>query len=140
MRFTQSVYKQIELTIGTMLPEQGGILGSQDGQIINAYYFDSTGNSRIDSYSPDYEKINVILEDEWALSRTYMVGIVHSHARSCKFPSCGDIVYAEKIMKASNMELFYLPIVCIHPFELFAFSVKMENGKLTVHKETVQIF
>ncbi|MDY3011839.1 MAG: recombinase family protein, partial [Clostridiales Family XIII bacterium] len=41
---TKEVFSQIRETIGSRIPETGGILGSSDGSHIDYFYFDETAN------------------------------------------------------------------------------------------------
>lgn len=136
----KSVYEQIQETIGSLPPEQGGVLGSVDGKIISAFYFDKTGVVSNISYTPDYEKINWILENEWTPQNIRMVGIIHSHNVSCSFPSCGDLVYGERILRSLEMDRFHLPIVNLNPFTINGYKIQIdENNNFKTTKEIVCI-
>ena len=106
------VFQSILRDIGTRSPECGGVLGANRNGVIAAWYFDATGNSRPDSYSPDVTTINRVLQHEWMPEGVVMAGIVHSHAAGRKAPSCGDIHYGIRILKAlDTVDAFYLPIL-----------------------------
>ena len=139
LRLTESVYNQIKETIGNIPPEHGGVLGSGDGITITDYYYDYSGFTSSDSYCPDCNKINAVLENEWAVNNVYLAGVVHSHDSTCDFPSCGDIAYAEKIMQSAEMEHMYLPIVITKPFRVIGYSVKLVNGIVVTNKEHITI-
>lgn len=132
------MYDEIRDALETHMPECGGVLGASPSQPISRFYFDITGKSTADSYTPDYHTINDIL-DQWAEENVLMVGIVHSHADGGDFPSCGDLMYCECIMKAANYDQFYLPIVTLSPFKITPYIVEISNGKLSVKKESVII-
>ena len=136
---SENVYKEIAETLGRAPAERGGVLGSENGGTVIKYYYDSTGISTGVSYSPDCDKINSVLENEWAQENVQMVGIIHSHDNSCPYPSCSDIRYAEKIMRAAKMDTFYLPIVCTDPFKINAYSVRLLDDGIRVIEEEIRI-
>ena len=119
----RSIYDQILNTIGKRMPECGGILGAGEKGIISEYYFDVTGKNEPDAYTPDVGAVNQVLE-AWHERGIHMVGIVHSHKEGMIAPSCGDIRYGIRILKAlDSVDTFYLPIittttngVVIHPY------------------------
>ena len=134
----QNVYDEIRDALEAHIPECGGVLGASPSQPISKFYFDLSGKSTADSYTPDYLTINDIL-DQWAEENVSMVGIVHSHADGGDFPSCGDLMYCECIMKAANYDQFYLPIVTLSPFNITPYMVEITDGKLRVKKESIII-
>lgn len=136
----RTIYEQIQDTIGLLPIEQGGILGSSDGKTITRYYYDQSGLSTDSSYTPDCQKINRVLENEWANDNVFMIGIIHSHDPSCPFPSCGDIAYGHNILQALKIRSFYLPIVCKQPFIIHGYKVKLDkNAKLLTVKERIEV-
>lgn len=120
----QNVLEAIIRQLSYVPAERGGILGAKVGEPISAFYYDSTGYGTKNSYSPDCEAINNILENEWFPQDIYMIGVIHSHDTMETFPSCTDLLYAEKIYRAIGMnEEFYFPIFnkgkrCIYWFTM----------------------
>ena len=107
----QSVYKSIAESLGSRVPECGGVLGAGEDGVICEYYFDETGVSKPDAYIPDVVAINRVLE-AWHERGIHMVGIVHSHREGLRVPSCGDISYGMRILQAlDTVDEFYLPIL-----------------------------
>lgn len=134
----QNVYDEIRSALGTKKPECGGVLGARPGGPISKFYFDFSGISTDDAYTPDYERINEILE-QWAEEGVQMVGMIHSHENEGNFPSCGDLFYCEKILRSNPSILdFLLPIVTVNPFEIHMYRVRLET-KLRVLAEPYQI-
>ena len=112
LRITEAVYQNILRDLGSQPPECGGILGAGQGGVVSAWYFDRTGKSTPDSYKPDVTAINRVLQEEWQTRGIYMVGIVHSHGEGKRVPSCGDIRYGIRILRAlDTVDAFYLPIL-----------------------------
>ena len=120
-------------------PECGGILGATPGQTITHFYFDKTGASTPWSYTPDCEAVNTMLLQEWAPAGVRMVGIIHSHSNAGNFPSCGDLHYAEQILRATNLEELFLPIVTLAPFQIWPYRVSMTGNQPNVTTETWRI-
>ncbi len=134
----KSTYDEICAALGAKKPECGGVLGARRGEPISKFYFDFSGITTEDSYTPDYEKINEILE-EWAEDGVRMVGMIHSHGNEGKFPSCGDLFYCEQILRSNpSVSEFLLPIVTLEPFCISMYRVGLDQ-KLRVSQDTYQI-
>jgi len=103
MIMTSVVYEQICNTIGRNHPETGGMLGSSDGgRTIDYYYFDDTAKTTGSTYSPDTEKLNLVIE-QWNRESIELVGFIHSHPGDNRAPSSGDCLYVKKIMEAMDV-------------------------------------
>ena len=64
---TEEVFSRIRETVGSQIPETGGILGSSDGKHIDHFYFDATANVTGATYEPDIATLNHIIE-QWILN------------------------------------------------------------------------
>ncbi len=131
----KDVYKSIEATIGAFLPEKGGIIGSSlGGEVIDNFFFDKNGQSFSDKYIPCVDEINFILKTQWTPRKIMLTGFVHSHVQDRPFPSCGDISYAAKVLKAlPHINSFLMPIVTAEPFNINFYSVSV-NQRLSVDR------
>ena len=137
VQIQKAVYDEICATLGTRKPECGGVLGARIGEPISKFYFDHSGVSTPDAYTPDYETINEILE-EWAADGVQMVGMIHSHENG-NFPSCGDLFYSEQIMRSNPaLSEFLIPIVMHHPFAIHVYRVSLEP-KFSVSTDDLHI-
>lgn len=130
MKIKSETYNYILNTIGALPPERGGILGSLDMETISHFYYDINGVSTKYSYTPNVKEINSVLED-WSEKGIYLVGIVHSHNPECKYPSCMDIEYAERILKGlSHTDELYLPIlICDNELSIVTYKVFLDSDK-----------
>jgi proteasome lid subunit RPN8/RPN11 len=134
----RNTFDEIQNILGTRKPECGGVLGARPNEPISKFYFDVSGVSAEDFYTPNYEKINEVLE-EWAKEGVQMVGMIHSHGNSGTFPSCGDLYYCEQIIRSNpSIEEFLLPIVTVKPFAVFMYRVRFD-GNLHVSAESYQV-
>lgn len=116
MLMKEAVYEEICGTLSPLPPEHGGILGAGADGSISEFYFDRTGESTADSYTPDVEAINRVLVQDWLPRGVRMVGIVHSHRAGIPAPSCGDVAYGGRILAAlEGVKRFYLPIAVLSP-------------------------
>jgi len=116
-------------------PERGGVLGAKPGQPISKFYYDESGISTPDSYTPDYQTINSVL-DIWEQENISMVGMVHSHAGDDTLPSCGDLYYCEKILLSNRgLNNFYLPIVSVETKIIHPYRCYLTNGRIVVVKD-----
>lgn len=120
---TEDVLSRIRETVGSQIPETGGILGSSDGKHVDHFYFDVTASVTGATYEPDCDKLNLIIQ-KWYEKGIEFVGFIHSHPRGAVKPSDPDNLYTTKIMKAFEMEWFVSLIVQVHR------SLKGEKAKL----------
>ena len=102
---TEDVLSRIRETVGSQIPETGGILGSSDGKHVDHFYFDVTASVTGATYEPDCDKLNLIIQ-KWYEKGIEFVGFIHSHPRGAVKPSDPDNLYTTKIMKAFEMEWF----------------------------------
>ena len=106
----ETVRKQIEQTL--ILPEMGGILGTNEKNLVTAYHHDTTGRTTTRTYTPDITSLNEVII-EWSQSEIDFIGFVHSHPPNKTELSIIDIRYAEKIKVCCEMTeilmLLYIP-------------------------------
>ena len=121
LKISRSVYMQICNTLGKNPPECGGVLGARENDQITEFYFDETGKSSSTGYAPDVVAINNMLVNDWMPNGILMVGIVHSHANQNKIPSCMDVEYGIRILRAlDTVDEFYIPIVTVHSLSMIS--------------------
>ena len=131
----RTVYEEMKSALLRYTPERGGILGAKQGEPISKFYFDESGVSTPDSYTPDYEAINAILE-KWEKEDIIMVGIAHSHADDDWMPSCGDLYYCERILLANPMlDQMILPIASVEAGKVDVFVCSLKNRRVEVVKD-----
>ena len=100
MNIEANVLNEIMSTIGSVSPETGGIIGTQN-DVVCAYYFDRTGSCDSNTYKPDTVTVNSVISD-WTQRSIQFAGIVHSHLEDRCELSCADIKYAQLITTASK--------------------------------------
>ena len=111
LKISNNVYHEIIASLGTAPIESGGVLGAKSDGIVTKYYFDKSGMSSPQGYSPDVSAINSVLSKDWMPQGIYMTGIIHSHNSGNKYPSCMDIGYGARILGAlDTVTEFYIPI------------------------------
>lgn len=112
LRITRPVCDEIIRLLCSRSTECGGVLGAGADGVVSEFYFDATGRSLPGGYAPDVEAINDVLIHDWMPRGIWMVGIVHSHVNGVGVPSCGDISYGIRILRAlDTVDMFFLPIV-----------------------------
>jgi len=138
---TAAVFNAMIDAFSTHSPECGGVLGAPIGQdtYISDFYFDFAGVGTAESYTPNCDNINDMLENDWAVQNIQMVGVVHSHGNMGTYPSCGDLYYCEQIMRNAHLQQFYLPIITLNPFCLHFYLIKIDDKKIKVSKEAFEI-
>lgn len=129
---SRAVYDEIRHTVGRLPAEQGGLLGGRNGMVTH-FCFDRTAHRTGATYSPDHERLNRLLQEDWNLRGIRLQGFAHSHPRGIARPSGGDLVYARRILEHNpHLDRLLLPIVLTEPdtgrFELFPF-VALRNGE-----------
>lgn len=130
----QTVYDEMKNALLRYPPERGGILGGKQGKPISKFYFDESGVSTPDSYTPDYITINTILE-QWEREDVIMVGIAHSHEETEIMPSCGDLFYCERILLANpKLEKFILPIVSAVNEQIKVYICTLKDKRISVRQ------
>jgi hypothetical protein len=129
------VLENIIKTIGCLKAESGGVLGGNNGSLeVSHYYFDETSQNSAVTYSPDCNLLNELFKSDWNPQGIRLRGFVHSHPGFMSSPSCGDQMYAERILKAINdLDYLWLPIINSVPdigrFILTPWAVyRVENG------------
>jgi proteasome lid subunit RPN8/RPN11 len=109
---TETVFRKILNTVGTLPVEQGGLLGSSDkGQTISYYHFDECAAVTASEYSPNVDVLNRYVLPDWKARGIEAVGFVHSHPRGVTRPSNGDETYAAAILASNDRDWLALPIV-----------------------------
>lgn len=95
---TKETLDKIYKTVGTFKPEQGGMLGMENG-IITQFAFDNSGSRTGGTYSPDIAFCNSIIRD-WESKNIRFCGFIHSHPSTYRKLSPADKEYAGRIIKA----------------------------------------
>lgn len=120
--------------------EFGGILGSTDGQVINAIAFDSSPNHDVYTYSPNIKYLNSVLV-RWSKKGIVFKGMFHSHLFGIKQLSEKDEDYIKTVMNSlqdESIKLFF-PIYVLPDNELINYiGVKSLNG-VSIYKGNVWV-
>jgi hypothetical protein len=138
LRISTAALEQIRRSVGAVAPETGGMLGGNpELGVVTHFHFDEEAARTRTTYSPDYERLNRILAEEWNPAGVRLMGFVHSHPSCVRRPSHGDEVYAARILAAvPEMERLLLPIVMTpsknEPFEFLPFAAKRHGNGVTV--------
>lgn len=111
IRFSKSAYAKIQETLGTLKPEQGGILGiSNEEDIVDFFVHDKKADVGTYEYSPNVSYIDEVINNEWAPNGIEFVGFIHSHPYGSSRLSSADIQYAKRIMKAFGLSYLFMPL------------------------------
>ena len=138
MTISSRVLARINETVGSLPAETGGMLGGDpESGVVTHYHFDNRASRTGITYSPDCNLLNRVLSEEWNPAGVRLMGFVHSHPRSCRTPSGGDEIYAERILAAiPDMDRLLLPIVMTKAgrgrFELLPFAARRAADMLTI--------
>ena len=121
LKILSSVWEEIYKTLGTLPPEQGGILGGTF-DTVTKFYFDSDAKRDFAHYYPSAKQLNVVLKD-WYPEGTQFLGIIHSHQFGDMRLSPRDIDVAREIIgkNSSLCDHLFFPIISSE-FDSKAFS------------------
>jgi ThiF family len=119
MVFERQAYDLICDTVGSLLPETGGILlGSRDDFTVRKFVHDPTGRRTAGGYDPDITFINRVVKEEWERNQLALLGFIHSHPRGIERLSgdwgngIGDLGYLRRIFDSMpKLNKFLVPIV-----------------------------
>lgn len=110
LKITTEVFQEIVKTIGSGIPEKGGILLGKDG-IITDFVFDENAHTSSSTYSLNVEFLNPIIQDKKQEGKQLM-GIMHSHPYGCSELSAPDKQYFQSQFKNfPDLEFLYTPII-----------------------------
>ena len=114
---TTTAYQQIVKTLGSKIPEQGGILVGKDG-IITDFIHDEFAETSSSTYSLNISFLNPIIK-KFKEEEKELLGIIHSHPYGCRKLSSLDQEYFTGVLdKAKDVDYLFTPIV---------FSAKQEE-------------
>ncbi len=134
LRISRAALEAIRSTVGSLPPETGGMLGGDRARgVVTHFHFDHEANRTRATYSPNCDKLNRLLADEWNPRGIELMGFAHSHPRGVRIPSAGDKVYAHRILAAvPGLDRLLLPIIMSKAdsgrFELLPFTA-VRNGE-----------
>lgn len=114
---TTNAYQQIVKTLGSKIPEQGGILVGKDG-VITDFVHDEFAETSSSTYSLNINYLNPIIK-KFKEDDKELLGIIHSHPYGCRKLSRQDQEYFSEVLnKAKDVDYLFTPIV---------FSAKQEE-------------
>ena len=122
LKILSSVWEEIYKTLGTLPPEQGGILGGTF-DTVTKFYFDSDARRDSAHYYPSAKQLNDVLKD-WYPEGMQFLGIIHSHQFGDMRLSPRDIDVAREIIgkNSSLCDHLFFPIISSE-FDSDSFSV-----------------
>ena len=128
---TTSAYQQIVKTLGSKIPEQGGILVGKDG-IITDFVHDEFAETSSSTYSLNINYLNPIIK-KFKEEGKELLGVTHSHPYGCRKLSRQDQEYFAGVLnKAKDVDYLFTPIVFSAKQEEFHFFpyVFYTDGKI----------
>lgn len=139
------ILAEIIETIGRHKAESGGMLaGPEDSEDVSHFQFDKSSSNSAVTYTPDNTALNKLLKDDWNPKGIRLRGFIHSHPGSMGRPSCGDEIYAERILKAiDDLACLWLPIINTLPdtdrFQLIPWVAYRKKNGVSVVRAKVRI-
>jgi len=125
----REAFDKAMLSICSKPPEKGGLLlgpiGSND---VSDFFFDSGGNFKSTSYSPDHVTLSKKMKEEWIPAGLDMKGFVHSHPGSLDTLTYEDLMYIKRLLLANpDMPVFIAPIIIPPEFRMHMMVVFRDN-------------
>lgn len=144
VRIRQDVFDQIKSTIGTIIPETGGMLGCCNSfGIVDCYVFDEHARVSRGEYSPNVKFLETVINDRWG-EGTSLFGFIHSHPYGVTSPSYADVEYAKKIMVANDDNSLFMPIVMstshgVCQFQVFGYIIDVSGEIKKCNIEVISV-
>ncbi len=142
MIITKSALKEISNSLSDLHFEAGGILGSNNNQVISHIVTDipSILPSCTCSYFPNVNFLNKQIE-KWQIENIIFKGVFHSHIYGGKTLSDGDKKYIENIMKSMPVEInsLYFPVFVIPQKELICYKAIRISDTVFIKSENLTV-
>lgn len=142
MEISQSIIDIINASILDLPVETGGILGSQNGNLINEVVLDLQEPSAAKrcSYSPNVAFLNRNIE-LWQKEDVVFKGIFHTHYFGVKTLSCGDRAYINEIMLSmpEGVNSLYFPVYVMPERQMICYKAVRTGKTVCIQTEKVVI-
>jgi len=144
VEMSSAAFRKILDTIGTIQPEQGGVLGMDKSGVITHFFHDQSARKTVTTYSPNTQVVQQVI-NSWEEEDIRFCGFIHSHP-SYPYPSSGDCDYAERILTAMPKMLqgvMHMPIVSVdRVFGTMTINwfVMKKNGKHGLVTEAAELY
>lgn len=141
MKIKKNVIEHICENVAGSSSETGGILGSNDGEIISVVIMDnlSTEICRC-SYTPNIKFFNQRI-DKWQKEKKCFMGIFHTHFYNIETLSKEDIKYINAIMKAMPYEVnsLFFPIYTLPQHKMICYEATREENNISIKNDILEI-
>jgi len=122
--FSGKALEMIKNSLGSKEYETGGMLGSNNDDVIDTFFYDEgRGESKTDYYP--YVELWQRKLAEWDASKITFRGIIHSHVNNDKL-SDRDIKMAREILRINSLQSILMPIFLINRAEIVWYEVGMD--------------
>lgn len=139
MVIAEDVYYRIIHSFCEVPPEEGCVLGEQNGVICAAKLDPGVLQMRKAVYIPDTRMINAVISS-WAELGIHFAGIAHSHPNGQNTLSGDDVVYIHSIMQAmpDHVEKLYFPLV-FSGDKMISFVAKKNGAGIEIFPDDIKI-
>lgn len=138
MKISKKVMDYINSNISNSPPEIGGILGSENSEVISKVMIDKQRENirRGCFYAPDVKLFNSCIE-EWQDEGIEFKGIFHTHFAGVRSLSQADKSYIMNIMKAMppQLEYLYFPVFVLPNRELVVCRAFRNKSEICIEEE-----
>ncbi|MBQ8540091.1 MAG: hypothetical protein IJ435_01320 [Clostridia bacterium] len=141
MKISTVAYNHLNSLIRASPPETGGILGSNDGDVITDIVLDIPSETTYTcAYSPNVTFLNTCISN-WQSNGKHFKGVFHSHFFGIKTPSAADKEYIINIMHAmpDSITELYFPIFVLPNRELICYKAIRADLDIQLTQDALEI-
>ena len=125
MLICQYVIDEISRSLGLFDYESGGLIGSRNGDILDAFYYDEGRRSNDNEYAPSVDELQKQLNN-WSKEHIEFKGIIHSHIISDRL-SPQDIQMAYKIISMNTLSSILMPVFLLSEQRIIWYEVNKDS-------------
>ena len=137
MKLLREIFNEILCTCPDVPPETGGILGSQNGLVVDFLFDKGIIHDFPDQYVPDINRLNKKIEN-WINAGIEFCGIFHTHFPHGKELSEADKRYITEILKSVPQKMLYFPIVFPNK-EMIVWKAEIIHDQLILSHESIEL-
>lgn len=135
IRISRKALEEIRKSLGSRYYETGGLLGSNNKDVIDTFFFDEGRVESTIEYFPYVELWQKQLA-AWETTKITFRGIIHSHVSNDRL-SDRDMNMAREIIKINSLQSILMPIYLINRQEIIWYEVGLNYVKNREYKAAI---
>lgn len=142
MKISKNALQALNEFITGQPPETGGILGSNDNEIITTVILDRVveASTRHCSYTPNVNFLNDCI-DNWMHKNIKFMGVFHTHFMGVKTLSKADKQYIYRIMEVmpNDLTFLYFPVFVLPDRKLSCYKAKRTANLIEIICDKLEV-